>query len=93
MRPSKPNGANIKSLMVTSSATGVYDVTLEPHECGSNFPLYTPVTGQVSLDGTVEVVRIDTASPPLTGTFKLTFGGEQSPGKCCFLLYIVMKNS
>jgi hypothetical protein len=41
--------------MVTSSATGVYDVTLEPHECGSNFPLYTPVTGQVSLDGTVEV--------------------------------------
>ena len=87
MQPSKPNGALIESVIVTSSSAGVYDITLVPHECGNNFPLYTPVTGQLTSVATVEVVRIDTASPPLTGTFKVIFGGEESPGKCYFFWY------
>ncbi|ESO84871.1 hypothetical protein LOTGIDRAFT_131466, partial [Lottia gigantea] len=39
MSPAKPNGALIRDVDVTSSSEGVYEITLDPYECGYDFPL------------------------------------------------------
>ena len=48
LRPAMPNGALINSVTVSSSTTDVYTVTLNPFECGNQFPLFELTHGTVS---------------------------------------------
>ncbi|XP_062600839.1 fibrocystin-L-like [Saccostrea cucullata] len=81
LKPVKPNGHVIHRTegVVTSNAPPVFsvDITFIPLECGYDFPLLSAVPGQVNaLIVTVE--RLHAASPPVTGTFKLSYGGTES---------------
>ena len=80
MLPSKPNGALIKSVTVTSPSVGVYEITLVPHECGNNLPPLMAISSQIVTGGTVDVTVNQQASPPLTGTFDVTFNGHSKTG-------------
>ena len=81
MPPAKPNQALIKSVSVDSPSAGVYDITMVPHECGSNFPLFDRISGQIRSGGSVSVTRTQAASPPITGTFSITFKNKTKMGK------------
>ena len=48
LRPAMPNGALIDTVKVTSSVTDVYTVTLQPFDCGNQFPLFELTNGLVS---------------------------------------------
>ncbi|XP_061164553.1 fibrocystin-L-like [Saccostrea echinata] len=81
LKPVKPNGHVIHHTegVVTSNGPTVFtvEITFIPQECGYDFPLFSIVSGQINaLTGTVE--RVKAASPPVTGTFTLNFGGTES---------------
>ena len=48
LRPAMPNGTLIDRVTVTSSVTDVYTVTLQPFDCGNQFPLFELTNGDVS---------------------------------------------
>lgn len=81
MTPAKPNSAFIESVSVASPSTGVYDITLIPHDCGSDFPLFKKIAGQVRSGGSISVTRTQPASPPITGSFSVTFNSKTKAGK------------
>ncbi|CAG2205079.1 unnamed protein product [Mytilus edulis] len=80
MTPAKPNSAFIESVSVASPSTGVYDITLVPHDCGSDFPLFKKIAGQVRSGGSISVTRTQPASPPITGSFSVTFNSKTKAG-------------
>ncbi|XP_069115224.1 fibrocystin-L-like [Argopecten irradians] len=74
----KPNGVQIDSVLVTGSA-GSYEVELTPLNCGYNFPLFASDSSQTPSGANVAISRVQAASPPIQGNFKLTFLGTTTP--------------
>lgn len=80
MKPVMPNGHRIHYTQGTvTTVAPVYsvDITFFPLECGHDFPLLSVVPEQTNALK-VEVERLSAASPPVTGTFTLTFEGQES---------------
>ena len=48
LRPGMPNDALINTVTVSSPSTDVYTVTLNPFDCGNQFPLFELTHGTVS---------------------------------------------
>lgn len=88
--PAKPNGALIQSVSVASPSTGVYDITLVPYDCGYDFPLFGKINGQIRSGGSISVSRTQPASPPITGTFSVSFKNKTKSGK--FYNYISLSS-
>ncbi|XP_012942613.1 fibrocystin-L [Aplysia californica] len=83
-----PNGAYIDKVEVSETASNTYEVKLFPHHCGFDFPL--PEIAAATKSGStyritnggnvgVTIARTQTASPPIAGTYKVTFDGDTSP--------------
>lgn len=80
MKPVMPNGHRIHYTQgADTTVPPVYsvDITFFPLECGHDFPLLSVVPEQTNALK-VEVERLSAASPPVTGTFTLTFEGQES---------------
>ncbi|KAK0070514.1 fibrocystin-L [Biomphalaria pfeifferi] len=84
----QPNGAFIN----TVSVKGVYPsykITLKPHNCGYNFPLFGVASATEGVDSTysisnggsvvVNISSISAASPPIAGSYSVTFNGDTTP--------------
>ncbi|XP_069121982.1 fibrocystin-L-like [Argopecten irradians] len=78
LKPAKPNGYQIDRVLVTGSP-GNYEVTLTPYDCGYNFPLFISDSSQTPSGASVAVSRVQSASPPVQGSFRLTFLGTTTP--------------
>ncbi|XP_067676837.1 fibrocystin-L-like isoform X2 [Haliotis asinina] len=79
MQQAKPNGAFVRGVDVTKDGDKNYSIAIDPHNCGNNFPLFaseyaSTVAGNSNVD--VSVTRESAASPPIAGTFRVTFKGE-----------------
>ena len=48
LQPGMPNDALINTVTVSSPSTDVYTVTLNPFDCGNQFPLFELTHGTVS---------------------------------------------
>ncbi|XP_069115226.1 fibrocystin-L-like [Argopecten irradians] len=72
------NGYRMDRLTVTG-LPGSYLVTLYPFDCGNGFPLFTHESGQLKSGAEVKVTRVQAATPPIGGTFALTFLGQKTP--------------
>ncbi|KAI8520654.1 Fibrocystin-L [Branchiostoma belcheri] len=85
----KPDGINIKSLMVQEGADSSYDITFEALESAYGFPLLAVRSAQVSsvtvnsteytypsAESAITVLRLSTASEPIGGTFTVTYEGN-----------------
>ncbi|XP_033757813.1 fibrocystin-L-like [Pecten maximus] len=78
LKAAKPNGVQVDSVSVTGSP-GSYEITIVPLDCGFNFPLFTSDSAQTPSGASVSVSRVQAASPPIKGTFTLTFLGSTTP--------------
>ncbi|KAK3716577.1 hypothetical protein RRG08_039372 [Elysia crispata] len=72
-----PQAQPSNAFMETISVTGTYptfDIELTPHDCGYDFPLFQAGSGLP-----VSVSRVQTASPPIAGSYSMSFNGETTP--------------
>ena len=87
-----PNGHWIKTFRVKKSSENSFKFEMTPAYCGKDIPLISiegvPRTDGdqqsrfnfTEIDATIMVTRDKAASPPLTGTFDITFGNKTIRG-------------
>lgn len=69
-----PRGYLLNDVTVTSAAAGEYTVQLYPVNCSYPFSVMSVRNGQAP------VSRVESASPPVTGTFDLMYNSQTIRG-------------
>ncbi|XP_052061742.1 fibrocystin-L-like [Mytilus californianus] len=62
------------------STEGLLEVTFVPYLCGHKIPLLTIEPGQVGSGVQIDIKRLQAASPPISGTFSITFKNKTKSG-------------
>lgn len=91
----KPNGVLIKDVQVEKNDKN-WTISLLPANCGSPLPLLSIVRATrrengnrdeatfsfKGLTSSIQMMRIQRASPPVRGTFHITYNGKIISGEC-----------
>ncbi|RUS86318.1 hypothetical protein EGW08_005903, partial [Elysia chlorotica] len=75
MPQAQPSGAFMESISVTGTYP-TFDIELTPHDCGYDFPLFQAGPGLP-----VKVSRQQSASPPIAGSYSVSFNGDTTPDR------------
>ncbi|GFS10808.1 polycystic kidney and hepatic disease-like 1 [Elysia marginata] len=86
MPQSQPSGAFMESITVTGTYP-TFDIELTPHDCGYDFPLFQAGPGLP-----VSVSRQQAASPPIAGSYAVSFNGDTTPDQVAVSVKVEPEN-